>query len=107
MDVVTLGPAGPGISRVGLGFMGMSGVYGPADGAESIATIRPAPDARMTLPDAGDFYGMGHNELLLAEALRGVRRDHVFIQLRFGAPRDRGGAFLDNSGFPWVRRRAK
>jgi aryl-alcohol dehydrogenase-like predicted oxidoreductase len=75
MDAVTLGQAGPGVSRAGLGLMGMSGVYGPADRAESIATIHAALDAGITLLDTGDFYGMGHSELLLAEALRGVRRD--------------------------------
>jgi Aldo/keto reductase family len=73
--------------------MGMSGVYGPADRAESIATIRAALDAGITLLDTGDFYGMGHSELLLADALRGVRRDSVFIQVKFGAQRDRGGGF--------------
>jgi aryl-alcohol dehydrogenase-like predicted oxidoreductase len=100
MDVVTLGQAGPGVSRAGLGLMGMSGVYGPADRAESIATIHAALDAGITLLDTGDFYGMGHNELLLAEALRGVRRDTVFIQLKFGAQRDPGGAFLGNDARP-------
>ena len=100
MDVVTLGQAGPEVSRAGLGLMGMSGVYGPADRAESIATIHAALDAGITLLDTGDFYGMGHNELLLAEALRGVRRDTVFIQLKFGAQRDPGGAFLGYDASP-------
>ena len=71
MDAVTLGRAGPGLSRAGLGLMGMSGVYGPADETESTATIRAALDAGITLLDTGDFYGMGHNELLLRDALRG------------------------------------
>ena len=62
---VALGRGGPQVSRVGLGLMGMSGIYGPADEAESIATIRAALDAGITLLDTGDFYGMGHNELLL------------------------------------------
>jgi aryl-alcohol dehydrogenase-like predicted oxidoreductase len=88
MDAVTLGQAGPEVSRAGLGLMAMSGVYGPADRAESIATIRAALDAGVTLLDTGDFYGMGHSELLLAEALRGVRRDNAFIQVKFGAQRD-------------------
>ena len=100
MDVVTLGQAGPEVSGAGLGLMGMSGVYGPADRAESIATIHAALDAGITLLDTGDFYGMGHNELLLAEALRGVRRDTVFIQLKFGAQRDPGGAFLGYDASP-------
>jgi aryl-alcohol dehydrogenase-like predicted oxidoreductase len=100
MDAVTLGQAGPEVSRAGLGLMGMSGVYGPADRAESIATIHAALDAGITLLDTGDFYGMGHNELLLAEALRGVRRDHVFIQVKFGAQRDPRGAFLGYDASP-------
>jgi aryl-alcohol dehydrogenase-like predicted oxidoreductase len=100
MDAVTLGQAGPEVSRVGLGLMGMSGVYGPADRAESIATIHAALDAGITLLDTGDFYGMGHSELLLAEALRGVRRDNVFIQVKFGAQRDPRGAFLGYDASP-------
>lgn len=100
MDAVTLGRAGPEVSRAGLGLMGMSGVYGPADRAESIATIRAALDAGITLLDTGDFYGMGHNELLLAEALRGVRRDDVFIQVKFGAQRDPGGGFIGYDASP-------
>jgi len=100
MDAVTLGQAGPEVSRAGLGIMGMSGVYGPADRAESIATIHAALDAGITLLDTGDFYGMGHSELLLAEALRGVRRDNVFIQVKFGAQRDPRGAFLGYDASP-------
>jgi aryl-alcohol dehydrogenase-like predicted oxidoreductase len=100
MDAVTLGRAGPEVSRAGLGLMGMSGVYGPADRAESIATIHAALDAGITLLDTGDFYGMGHSELLLAEALRGVPRDDVFIQVKFGAQRDPGGAFLGYDASP-------
>jgi aryl-alcohol dehydrogenase-like predicted oxidoreductase len=100
MDAVTLGRAGPEVSRAGLGLMGMSGVYGPADRAESIATIHAALDAGITLLDTGDFYGMGHNELLLAEALRGVRRDQVFIQVKFGAQREPGGGFVGYNTSP-------
>ena len=74
MESVPLGSGGPQVSRVGLGLMGMSGIYGPADEAESIATIRAALDAGITLLDTGDFYGMGHNEMLLRDALRGVDR---------------------------------
>jgi aryl-alcohol dehydrogenase-like predicted oxidoreductase len=73
--------------------MGMSAFYGPADQAESIATIHEAIDHGISLFDTGDFYGMGHNELLLREALKG-RREHVFIQVKFGAQRDPKGAFL-------------
>jgi hypothetical protein len=61
-----LGKAGPMTSAIGLGCMGMSGMYGPADRAESIATIHAALDAGVTLIDTGDFYGMGHNEMLIA-----------------------------------------
>ena len=100
MDAVTLGQAGPEVSRAGLGLMGMSGVYGPADRAESIATIHAALDAGITLLDTGDFYGMGHSELLLAEALRGVRRDQVFIQVKFGAQREPGGGFVGYNASP-------
>jgi aryl-alcohol dehydrogenase-like predicted oxidoreductase len=100
VSTVALGRGGPRVSRVGLGLMAMSGVYGPADRAESIATIRAALDAGITLLDTGDFYGMGHNELLLAEALRGVDRDSVFIQVKFGGQRDPGGAFVGYDASP-------
>ena len=76
MRTVTLGTTGPAVGKLGLGAMGMSGgAYGPADRAEAIATVHAALDAGVTLIDTGDFYGMGHNELLLAEALRGRPRD--------------------------------
>ena len=100
MDTVTLGQGGPPVSRAGLGLMGMSGIYGPADRAESIATIHAALDAGITLLDTGDFYGMGHNEMLLAEALRGVPRDSVFICVKFGGQRDPAGAFLGFDASP-------
>jgi aryl-alcohol dehydrogenase-like predicted oxidoreductase len=96
----TLGRRGPLVSRVGLGLMGMSGIYGPADDAESIATIHAALDAGVTLLDSGDFYGMGHNEMLLARALHGVPRDSVFIQVKFGAQRDPSGAFIGYDASP-------
>ncbi|HEX7267845.1 MAG TPA: aldo/keto reductase, partial [Streptosporangiaceae bacterium] len=79
MESTTLGRGGPVVSRMGLGMMGMSGIYGPADDTESIATIRAAIDAGITLLDTGDFYGMGHNEMLLGSALREVPRDSVFV----------------------------
>ena len=101
METTTLGRGGPVVSRAGLGLMGMSGIYGQADDAESIATIHAALDAGITLLDTGDFYGMGHNELLLRDALRrGIPRDSVFIQVKFGARRDPGGAFLSFSATP-------
>jgi len=95
-----LGAAGPSVSVLGLGCMGMSGLYGPADRAESIATIHAALEAGITLFDTGDFYGMGHNELLIAEALRDVRRDDVMISDKFGALRDPAGRWLGNDAKP-------
>jgi aryl-alcohol dehydrogenase-like predicted oxidoreductase len=100
METTALGRGGPDVSRVGLGLMGMSGIYGPADDTESIATIRAALDAGVTLLDTGDFYGMGHNEMLLARALHGVPRDSVFIQVKFGAQRDPSGAFVGSDASP-------
>jgi len=101
MQTTTLGRGGPVVSRAGLGLMGMSGIYGQADDAESIATIHAALDAGITLLDTGDFYGMGHNELLLRDALRrGVRRDSVFIQVKFGGQRDPSGAFVGHDASP-------
>jgi aryl-alcohol dehydrogenase-like predicted oxidoreductase len=93
MDMRQLGSTGPRVSALGLGCMGMSGVYGPADREESIATIHAALDAGITLLDTGDFYGMGHNELLLGEALAGRDRDQVVISVKFGAMRDPDGAW--------------
>jgi aryl-alcohol dehydrogenase-like predicted oxidoreductase len=100
MDTTTLGRGGPVVSRAGLGLMGMSGIYGRADDAESIATIHAAIDAGITLLDTGDFYGMGHNELLLRDALRGRERDSVFIQVKFGGQRDPSGAFIGHDASP-------
>ncbi|AGL15593.1 aldo/keto reductase [Actinoplanes sp. N902-109] len=77
----------------GLGAMGMSDAYGPADRAESIATVHAALDAGITLIDTGDFYAMGHNELLLAEALRGRDRDSYQLSVKFGALRGPGHIF--------------
>jgi aryl-alcohol dehydrogenase-like predicted oxidoreductase len=102
METTTLGRGGPVVSRAGLGLMGMSGIYGQADDQESIATIRAAVDAGITLLDTGDFYGMGHNELLLRDALRGsgISRDSVFIQVKFGGQRDPSGAFVGHDASP-------
>src|SRR3954469_23617337 len=87
-------------SEIGLGCMGMSGMYGPADEAESIATIHAAMDAGVTLLDTGDFYGAGHNELLIRDALRTRDRDEVMISVKFGALRDPAGGFIGNDGRP-------
>ena len=86
-----LGAAGPEVSAIGLGCMGMSDLYGPADRNESIATIHGALDAGITLLDTGDIYGMGHNEMLIREALAGSGRDGVIISVKFGALRDPAG----------------
>jgi aryl-alcohol dehydrogenase-like predicted oxidoreductase len=100
METTTLGRGGPRVSRAGLGLMGMSGIYGPADEDESKATIRAALDAGITLLDTGDFYGMGHNEMLLRDALRGVDRSSVFIQVKFGGMRAPDGAFIGYDARP-------
>lgn len=94
MNQIQLGRTGPRVGALGLGCMGMSDFYGPADRAESLATIAAALDAGMTLLDTGDFYGMGHNELLLAEALRNRPRDSYQLSVKFGAQRDPAGGFL-------------
>src|SRR5262250_1538578 len=79
MNKRTLGPQGPAVSALGLGCMGMSDFYGPADRGESIATIHAALDTGITLLDTGDFYGSGHNEMLIREALSGRNRDNVQV----------------------------
>jgi aryl-alcohol dehydrogenase-like predicted oxidoreductase len=95
-----LGANGPEVSAIGLGCMGMSGMYGPASEDEGIATIHGALDAGVTLLDTGDFYGMGHNELLIERALRGRPRDEVLISVKFGALRAPDNSFLGNDGRP-------
>jgi pyridoxine 4-dehydrogenase len=80
--------------------MGMSDFYGPADRSESIATIHAALDAGITLIDTGDFYGMGHNEMLIGEALKGRDRDSVQISVKFGALRDANKGFLGYDSRP-------
>jgi pyridoxine 4-dehydrogenase len=82
-----LGKNGPRVSAFGLGCMAFSGGYGAPDDAESIATVHAALDAGITYIDSGDFYGMGHNEMLLRDALKGRARDKAFISIKFGALR--------------------
>jgi aryl-alcohol dehydrogenase-like predicted oxidoreductase len=100
MTTRQLGTTGPTVSALGLGCMGMSDLYGPADRAESIATIHAALDAGITLLDTGDFYGMGHNELLIREALQSRDRGQVTISVKFGALRDPDGGWLGYDGRP-------
>ena len=95
-----LGKTGPQVSAIGLGCMGMSGLYGPSDRTESVATIHAALDAGVDLLDTGDFYGMGHNELLIAEALGGQARDSVVLSVKFGALRDPSGQWVGFDGRP-------
>jgi len=99
MNTRTLGD-GLAVSELGLGCMGMSDAYGPADEAESIATIHAALDAGVTLLDTGDFYGMGRNELLMREALRGRARDGFLLSVKFGALRDPSGAWIGYDARP-------
>jgi aryl-alcohol dehydrogenase-like predicted oxidoreductase len=90
---LSLGKTGPTVSAIGLGCMGMSGMYGPSDRQESLATLQEAVDAGVTLLDTGDFYGMGHNELLIGEALRTIDRDRVLLSVKFGGLRDPTGGW--------------
>jgi aryl-alcohol dehydrogenase-like predicted oxidoreductase len=94
MKTRRLGQSGPQVSAFGLGCMGMSEVYGPADETESVATIHAALDAGITLLDTGDFYAMGHNEMLLGRALRGVPRDKYLLSVKLGAQRAPNGQFI-------------
>ncbi|MBP1206053.1 aryl-alcohol dehydrogenase-like predicted oxidoreductase [Duganella sp. 1411] len=100
MQTRKLGRTGPQVSQLGLGLMGMSDLYGPADRAESLATIHAALDAGVTLLDTGDFYGMGHNELLLREALAAGGRERVNISVKFGAMRDPDGNWIGYDARP-------
>jgi aryl-alcohol dehydrogenase-like predicted oxidoreductase len=88
-----LGAPGPEVFPLSLGCMGMSGMYGAVDDAESIATIHAAIDAGVNLLDTGDFYGMGHNEMLLGRALH-FQREQVLLSVKFGAQRAPSGAWL-------------
>ncbi|MFD9636230.1 aldo/keto reductase [Streptomyces violascens] len=103
MRTRTLGTTGPRTSALGLGCMGMSALYGEADRDESIATIHAALDAGVTLLDTGDFYAMGHNEMLIGEALRSApaaAREQALTSVKFGALRDPDGAWFGYDGRP-------
>jgi aryl-alcohol dehydrogenase-like predicted oxidoreductase len=101
MQTVTLGRNGPEVSVLGLGCMGMSpGIYGTSDEAESVATLRAAVEAGVTLIDTGDFYGAGHNEMLIRRALDGVPRQRLVYSVKFGALRSPDGSWGGNDGRP-------
>lgn len=100
MQYRQLGMAGPRVSTLGLGCMGMSDLYGPADRAESLATIHAALEAGVTLLDTGDFYGMGHNEMLIGEAMKGRARDQAVVSVKFGALRDPDGGWIGYDSRP-------
>lgn len=94
MHTIQIGKDGVPIPAMGLGCMAMSGGYGVPDESESIATIHAALDAGLSLIDTGDFYGMGHNEMLIGEALKGSRRQRAFLAVKFGALRGPDGGWL-------------
>lgn len=94
MEIRQLGTDGPRVSAFGLGCMRMSARTTAADEAESIATIRAALDAGVTLLDTGDFYGMGHNEELIRRALSAGGREKAVLSVKFGAMMDPGGNFV-------------
>ncbi|WP_346773362.1 aldo/keto reductase [Bacillus sp. FJAT-42376] len=98
MDNMKMGDSS--ISRIGLGLMGMSDLYGAADRKESIATIHEALERGITLFDTGDFYGTGHNELLLREALQGRNRENAFIAVKTGVLRSPDGGWIGMNNRP-------
>ncbi|MBU4432939.1 MAG: aldo/keto reductase [Alphaproteobacteria bacterium] len=100
MKTHQLGKTGPVVSAFGLGCMGMSDMYGPSDRAESLATFDAAVAQGVTLIDTGDFYGMGHNEMLIGEALKRHRREDLILSVKTGALRDPAGAFLGYDSRP-------
>ncbi|MEU7336537.1 MULTISPECIES: aldo/keto reductase [unclassified Streptomyces] len=98
-----LGTNGPQVSALGLGCMGMSALYGDADRAESVATVHAALESGVTLLDTGDFYAMGHNEMLIGEALRTAPaslRAQALTSVKFGALRDPDGGWVGYDGRP-------
>jgi aryl-alcohol dehydrogenase-like predicted oxidoreductase len=99
-----LGKNGPTVSRVGLGCMGMSGAYGAADDIESTATIHAALDAGITLLDTGDFYGSGHNEMLIGRAVAQRDRERFLLSVKFGGLRGPDGEYGGFDGRPAAMR---
>ncbi|MFE2998991.1 aldo/keto reductase [Nocardia sp. NPDC059246] len=93
LSTVQLGKTGPAVSRPALGAMGMSGMYGTADDAVSIATVHAALDSGANLIDTGDFYGMGHNELLIRQALADRKREDILLSVKYGALRGPDNSF--------------
>src|SRR6266702_4685504 len=96
MEMRTLGQTGPRVSAMGLGCMRMSSLVGPkssTDDEEGIATIQAALEAGINFLNTGDFYGMGHNELLVGQAIKG-HRDQALISVKFGALRSPSGQML-------------
>ncbi len=100
MKTRTLGRTGPTVSALGLGCMGMSDLYGPADRQAAFDTIARAAEAGIILLDTGDFYGMGHNEMLIGDALQGLDRDSFQLSVKFGALRGPDGAWLGYAARP-------
>ncbi|WP_328711353.1 aldo/keto reductase [Nocardia salmonicida] len=100
IPTVVLGDSGPRVSRIGLGAMGMSGMYGASDDRESIATLHAAIDAGINLIDTGDFYGAGHNEMLIGKAIAERAREDVVLSVKFGALRGPGGTWGGFDGRP-------
>ncbi|KZE69027.1 aldo/keto reductase [Fictibacillus phosphorivorans] len=100
MKTRKIGTNGPEVSAIGLGCMGMSDLYGNAERAESIATIHEALEKGVTLFDTGDFYGVGHNELLLREALQGTKRENAFIAVKTGVLRSPDGGWIGMDNRP-------
>ncbi|KAJ8138370.1 hypothetical protein OY671_008417, partial [Metschnikowia pulcherrima] len=100
MELVQLGQGGRAVAAVGLGCMRMSGMYGAADRTVSIATIHAAVDAGVTSLDTGDFYGMGHSEISIGEAIRNRPRDSFSVSVKFGAQRDPRGGWIGYDARP-------
>ncbi|MET9030351.1 aldo/keto reductase [Nocardia sp. NPDC004168] len=100
IDEVRLGATGPTVSRIGLGAMSMSGAYGTTDDAESTATIHAALDSGVNLIDTGDFYGAGHNEMLIGKAIAERPREDLVLSVKFGALRGPDGGFVGMDNRP-------